>query len=181
MRVKVDSGHVREVFESVSSSEAFTESRALMDKGEMPVEMLQAMSLRPTLLDAMAALGDAVYPGGVLERNLKEKVILKASELNNCQFCSYSHRAIMKRLGISQDAIDHVDSKEHLTAREQLALVYTVEVMNHSERLSDALFGELRECFDDAEIVELTMLVGYINMLNMFNNALGIEYRGEYG
>ena len=31
----------------------------------------------------------------------------------------------------------------------------------------------------DAEIVELTFLVGYINMLNWFNNALQVEYRGE--
>ena len=31
----------------------------------------------------------------------------------------------------------------------------------------------------EAEIVELTFLIGYINMLNWFNNALQVEYRGE--
>ena len=32
---------------------------------------------------------------------------------------------------------------------------------------------------NSSEIVELTFLVGYINMLNWFNNALQVEYRGE--
>ena len=28
--------------------------------------------------------------------------------------------------------------------------------------------------------MELTFLVGFINMLNMFNNLLQVTYRGEY-
>jgi alkylhydroperoxidase family enzyme len=40
---------------------------------------------------------------------------------------------------------------------------------------------ELGEHFSDAELVELTFLIGYINMLNLFNNALGVRYNGEYG
>jgi hypothetical protein len=28
--------------------------------------------------------------------------------------------------------------------------------------------------------VELTFLVGYINLLNLFNNCLGVRYNGEY-
>jgi alkylhydroperoxidase family enzyme len=40
---------------------------------------------------------------------------------------------------------------------------------------------ELREHFTDPEVVELTFLVGYTNMLNLFNNALGVRYDGEYG
>ena len=32
----------------------------------------------------------------------------------------------------------------------------------------------------DPELVELTFHIGYINMLNLFNNCLGVRYRGEY-
>jgi len=41
------------------------------------------------------------------------------------------------------------------------------------------MFDQLREHYSEAEIVELTFLIGYINMLNWFNNALQVEYRGE--
>ena len=39
---------------------------------------------------------------------------------------------------------------------------------------------ELGEHFSVAELVELTFLIGYINMLNLFNNALGVRYHGDY-
>ena len=42
------------------------------------------------------------------------------------------------------------------------------------------LAKELRERFTDPELVELTFLIGYINMLNLFNNCLGVRYNGEY-
>ena len=34
--------------------------------------------------------------------------------------------------------------------------------------------------FSDAELVELTFLIGYINLLNLFNNSLGVRYHGDY-
>ena len=48
-----------------------------------------------------------------------------------------------------------------------------------SNRIPESMFDNLREHFSEGEIVELTFLIGYINMLNWFNNALQVEYRGE--
>ena len=39
---------------------------------------------------------------------------------------------------------------------------------------------QLHEQFSDPELVELTFLIGYINMLNLFNNSLNVRYNGEY-
>jgi hypothetical protein len=36
---------------------------------------------------ARSRIGDCVYPGGLLERRVKELVIITASETNECQFC----------------------------------------------------------------------------------------------
>ena len=41
--------------------------------------------------------------------------------------------------------------------------------------------AELSTRFSDPELVELSFLIGYINMLNLFNNLLHVRYRGEYG
>ena len=38
----------------------------------------------------------------------------------------------------------------------------------------------LHERFSDPELVELSFLIGYINMLNLFNNLLGVRYNGDY-
>ena len=53
-------------------------------------------------------------------------------------------------------------------------------VMANSNGIPEALAGRLQAEFTDPELVELTFLIGYINMLNLFNNCLGVRYRGEY-
>jgi alkylhydroperoxidase family enzyme len=40
--------------------------------------------------------------------------------------------------------------------------------------------ARIRDAFADSELVELTFLIGFINMLNLFNNALQVRYHGEY-
>jgi len=180
MRVQINPDQVKTSFGQFKDSATFEESLALMEQGHLPVEMLQAISLRPEILKTFATTGDSVYPGGLLERSLKEKVILKSSIKNNCQFCRDSHRAIMRQLDIPQIQIDELEAAENLTEREQLALSYTEAMMEDSNRVSDELFNQLKENFSDEEIVELTFLVGFINMLNMFNNALQVTFHEEY-
>ena len=179
MRVHVTPEHVKTAFAAVQDDASMAESRALVAGGLLPVEMLQAMSLRPEILRAFAGTGEGVYPGGLLERSLKERVILESSRANACQFCTNSHIALMRQLGIADDPLASL-SDDTLPERERLALDYTRAVMRDSNRVPEELFTRLHAAFTDAEIVELTFLIGFINMLNLFNNALGVTYRGDY-
>ena len=180
MRVTVDPDQVKRVFRELRGSSAFQESRALAEAGRLPVEMLQAMSLRPEILKAFGATGEGVYPGGILERALKEKVILKASLHNECQFCINSHRAIMRMIGIPEPQIEDLEAPEHLTCREALALGYTTRAIADANGIEEAFFDRLRQEFSDEEIVELTFLIGLIQLLNLFNNALQVTYSSDY-
>lgn len=179
MRVAVHPEQVKAAFEAVKDDPSLAESRALFERGRLPVEMIQALSLSPPLLRAFAGFGEALYPGGLLPRALKEKVILESSRLNACQFCTHSHIDIMRGLGISDDPLASLDAPAD--ARERLALEFTRAAMRDSNRVPDALFDRLRAAFSDPEIVELTFLIGYINLLNLFNNCLQVTYRGDYG
>src|SRR5260221_1236002 len=91
MRVTVSPGQIRSAFEAVKDDRSFDESRGLWERGHPPVEMIQAMCLRPEILRAFGGFGNSVYPGGLLERRVKELVIIAASKTNDCQFCTYSH------------------------------------------------------------------------------------------
>jgi alkylhydroperoxidase family enzyme len=79
------------------------------------------------------------------------------------------------------DPLAVIDHPESLEPRERHAIAYTRAVMTDSNHVPEALGRALHEHFTDPEIVELTFLIGYINMLNLFNNALGVRYHGEYG
>ena len=88
MRVTVSADEIRSAFVAVKDDPSFDESRGLWERGRPPVEMIQAMCLRPEILRAFAGFGNSVYPGGLLERRVKELVIITASHANACQFCT---------------------------------------------------------------------------------------------
>ena len=115
--------------------------------GRLPLEMLQAMSLRPEILKAFGETGQGVYPGGILERPLKEKVILKASLQNECQFCINTHRTVMRMIGIPDPQIEDLEAPEHLSRREALALDYTALAIQDANRIEEDFFDRLREEF----------------------------------
>lgn len=180
MRVTPDQVQVNQAFSRVSADSSFGESRRLSEAGLPVAEMLQAIAMRPEILEAFAGFGKAVYPGGILSRELKECVILKASLMNSCQFCANSHIAMMQQLKISQDPIKYLADMEKTSERHRVTLEYTEVVTRDSNRVTPELFERLRQEFTEPEIVELTFLIGFINMLNRFNNALGVRYGNDY-
>ena len=179
MRIQINNEQLTEAFESLEHNESFQETNERLKKGEEPHDMVKTMAMSDHVLKAMLVLGDEVYPGGSLPRRLKELIILNSSLQNSCQFCTYSHIDITKGLGISDDPEVFVSEREKLDESEQAALAYQDAVIADSNRVSDLVFESLRNCFSESDIVELTFLIGYINMLNWFNNALEVEYRGE--
>ena len=180
MRVSVTPAQVQAAFEVVKDDPSFDESRGLWERGQPPVEMIQAMCLRPEILRAFAGFGGCVYPGGLLERRVKELVIITASQANDCQFCTDSHCDLVDIGGIVEDPVRAIGNPSGLPARERLAIEYTRAAMADSNAVPDALMSEVAAYFTDPELVELSFLVGYINMLNLFNNLLGVRYHGDY-
>ena len=180
MRVAVSPDQIRTAFEAVKDDPSFDESRGLWEQGRPPVEMIQAMCLRPELLRAFAGFGDCVYPGGLLERRVKELVIITASRTNDCQFCTASHCDLVDIAGILEDPLTLIDLGDSLAPRERLAVEYTRAAMTDSNAIPEPLAQRLHEQFTDPELVELTFLIGFINMLNLFNNCLQVRYNGEY-
>jgi AhpD family alkylhydroperoxidase len=180
MRVTVSPDQIQSAFEAVKDDPSFDESRGLWERGRPPVEMIQAMCLRPEILSAFAGFGNCVYPGGLLERRVKELVIITASESNACQFCTESHCDLVDIAGIVADPLVVIAQPESLGPRERRAKEYTPAAMADSNAIPQPLAQQLHEQFSDPELVELTFLIGYINMLNLFNNCLDVRYNGEY-
>ena len=180
MHVTVTDDQIRDAFVAVKDDPSFDESRGLWERGRRPVEMIQAMCLRPELLRAFAGFGSCVYPGGLLERRVKELVIIAASAANDCQFCTNSHCDLVHIADIVDEPLAKVADPSTLATRERLAVEYTKAAMADSNHVPAPLMDALKATFSDPELVELAFLVGFINMLNLFNNGLGIRYSGEY-
>src|SRR6185503_18147823 len=152
VQVTVSPDQIRSAFEAVKDDPSFDESRSLWERGQQPVEMIQAMCLRPEILRAFAGFGGAVYPGGLLERRVKELVIITASQSNDCQFCTDSHCDLVDLAGILTDPLTLVDEPDQLAPRERLAVEYTRAAMTDSNGISETLAGRLQGEFTDPQL-----------------------------
>ena len=180
MRIRSSPDQLRRACEATTGDPAWSASHRLMREGRTPSEMFQTLAVRPDILAALGDLGAAVYPGGLLERVLKERVVVETSRLNDCQYCVGSHVGTLRRMGFDSTPLEEPHAPG-LTERERLALAYTHAAVRDSNSIPEALFAEVQKAFSDEEIVELTLLVGLTGMLNLFNNALQVRYHDEYG
>ena len=110
MRITIDPATVRENFSRHAENPSLSESAQLFAAGKPVVEMIQALAMNPGVFRAFSGFAD-VYPCGTLERPIAEKVILRVSQLHECQFCVSSHLAMMHQLGIPTDLWSPLDTR----------------------------------------------------------------------
>jgi len=66
----------------------------------------------------------------------------------------------------------------HFTARERAALEYCERITRDDLEVSDGCRARLTEHFSEAEIVELTFIVGYQTFASKFAKAFRLEPQG---
>ncbi len=65
--------------------------------------------------------------------------------------------------------------RSDFTDAEKAALELAERVTRDSQGVDDVFWNELRQHFDEGEIVELLAAIGLFNYFNRFNNALQME------
>jgi uncharacterized peroxidase-related enzyme len=140
--------------------------------------MFRTVALRPEIFETMIAHFQAVLNTGTLSTKLKELVIVRTSQINQCAYCLGSHTQIARKLGWSQEQLDHLSEyaeRDDFTPAEKAALRLAEEMTLDANHISDEFFAELHRHYNDGEIVELMAAIGLFNYFNRFNNALQLE------
>ena len=130
----------------------------------------------PESIKALTAVETQIQSSG-LEQSLIELVRTRASQINGCAFCISMH---------TQDARKHGETEQRLyllnawreapvyTDRERAALAWTEAVTRiYETHAPDEVYEELRKHFSEAEVANLTILIGTINAWN----RLAIAFR----
>lgn len=122
--------------------------------------------------DAIAALRNVeayIHRCG-LDRKLLLLVKMRASQINGCAFCLDMHSKELRRLGESEQRLYVLDAWREsplYTAPERAALAWTEALTRIADtHAPDDVFAQVREVFDDKEIVDLTTAIGMINLWN---------------
>ena len=141
-------------------------------------------------LKPLFVLGQSPKKAGRLEPALIELVLMRVSQINGCAYCLDMHSKDARAAGESEQRLYLLPAWRETTLyseRERVALHWAEELTRLSSReaLPDALYEEARRHFDEAELVDLTVLVVAINGWNRVNIAartIGGDYKpGQCG
>ena len=132
---------------------------------------LNPLKAAPDTVKAAQAFEQHLANSG-LEQSLYHLVKTRASQMNGCAFCIHMH---------TRDARAHGETEERLyllnawresplySDRERAALAWTEALTRIAEtQAPDDVYEEVRKHFSEAETVNLTMLIGMINLWNRF-------------
>ena len=87
------------------------------------------------------------------------------------------HLASSKRAGLTQEDWKALKnpSAASFSDKEKTALAFAEKLTRTPWEVSDGDIAGLKKHFSDAEIMELDILVGVINLTNRFTDPLGLE------
>jgi len=143
----------------------------------------------PAMMPLVTA-GRNVRAAGRLEPALIELVLMRASQINGCAYCLDMHSKDALAAGETGQRLHVLPAWRETTLfseRERIALAWTEELteLSSPQAVSDALYEQARQHFDDAALVDLILLIGVINSFNRLNIAvrtIGGSYTvGEHG
>ena len=136
-------------------------------------------------MQALTALGHSIHAAGRLEPALIELVQMRASQINGCAYCLDMHSKDARAAGESEQRLYLLPAWRETklySERERIALEWTEELteLASPEAISDMLYERASQLFDEAALVDLTLLVVSINSWNRISLAartIGGHYR----
>lgn len=145
--------------------------------GDRVLNIFKVVGNSPKIGRDFLRLGTAILVKGRLDPALRELAILRVGNLAQANYEWTQHVPIGLEAGLSQKQIDEISNWEKsplFNDKERIVLRYTDEITVNI-RVSDDAFLILKNAFNDQEIVELTITIGYYGMVCRLLEALQVE------
>lgn len=144
----------------------------------MQSERVNAYNAAPAAMRALQRAESYIQQCG-LEKSLIELVKMRASQINGCAYCLDKHSKDARRAGETEQRL-YLLSAWHesplYSERERAALEWTDALTKIGEtHAPDPAYDAVRRQFGDKELVDLSTLIGLINLWNRL--AIGFRYQ----
>ncbi|CAG8037759.1 unnamed protein product [Penicillium salamii] len=110
---------------------------------------------------------------------IRELAICRVAVVNGALFEWEQHAPLLKEGGLSEEALKVVGdaqadfSSPSLTAEQRAVLAYT-DAMTKTVTVPEKVFEQLKACFDEKEVVEITATIAAYNCVSRFLVALDV-------
>lgn len=127
-------------------------------------------------MQPLLTLGENIHAAGRLEPALVELVLMRVSQINGCAFCLDMHSKDARAAGETEQRLHLLSAWRETrlySERECIALAWAEELtaLESHGAVSDALYEQASQQFEEAALVDLTLLVVAINGWNRINVA----------
>jgi uncharacterized peroxidase-related enzyme len=132
--------------------------------------IFRIMAHSPLLLRRMLYFSDGLRNRTRLDPRLRELAIMTVGRLTECDYEYVHHQALAKRVGVRPEQVERLaawESDPAFNEQERAVIRYATEA-TQQVRISEATFEALRKSLDEEQTVELTLNIGFYNMVVRF-------------
>jgi uncharacterized peroxidase-related enzyme len=141
------------------------------------------MQRKPKLAKALAQMTAAVWdPEGKVDRGLKRLIAHVASRTAGCQYCMAHTAGGALLFGVEDKKLAAVwdyQTSPLFSAAERIALDVAVAGAAVPNGVTDEMFANLREHWDEEQIVEIIGVIATFGFLNRWNDTLATPLEDE--
>jgi AhpD family alkylhydroperoxidase len=128
----------------------------------------------PPVMEGWLRMSSAVRQEGKLDDASRELAIIRVADTLGCQLEVKAHTPFALQAGVTEQQLASLANwrqSDLFGARERAVLEYA-DTMTRDVKVPDSTFDALRSHFDEREIVELTVTVGFYHLVARFIVAM---------
>lgn len=167
--------------EPLKKEEAQGETKVIFEGIEREFGMIPnlfaTIARYPKALKPLIDLYQALSKESTIDVKLQELANLEISRINRCHYCLAHHSQMAKMAGIKDEQLKAWENgklDEAFSENEKAVIEYARQITLDAENVSEELFQRIKSHFSDSEIVNLTLIIGLMNVFNRFNGAIGV-------
>jgi AhpD family alkylhydroperoxidase len=133
-------------------------------------------NVAPEALNIMMEMEKYTKTTGI-DRNLRELIKIRASQINGCAYCLNMHTADARKMGETEQRLYCISAWRECTFytdAEKVALELTEHVtLIPTKRVPDELYSRVRQHYDERQYVDLVFIINQINNWNRISISMG--------
>jgi len=147
-------------------------------RGREVPNLLRVLARKPEILRALRELRRVTIAGGKVSKELKNMVAQVSSFSAGCNYCAAHNAGFAMDMGIPADKEEQLwnyETSDLFNEAERAALGLAQSAVQSPNAVTDQDFDDLKQYFDDEEIVELLSVIGVFGFYNRVNDTLATK------
>jgi 4-carboxymuconolactone decarboxylase len=160
---------------------AATLAKTMSGADGVPLNIFATLAHHPRLLKRFNVLGGMFLAHGELPARERELVVLRTAWRAGSEYEWGQHVVIGARAGVTEaemQALTRPLAEGDWSSGDTVLLTFADEVLDRVD-VSDETWGATCRSLSRAQIIELTMLVGFYRMVAGFLNVVRVEREGD--